>query len=297
MMASPIVQVFILTRNRPKYLDLTLSSVLKQTYLNLEVIVSDNSTENETYNMLKKRISNRLRYVKRIPDYINAVDHFNKILSEVTSEYFIMFHDDDLMEANMVFKLVQFLNNNPNCVAACTNAYNIDENGNILERFSKILEDQIVKDKKELFNIYSQDISLPFPSFIYRRALLNDICFDHYKGGKYSDSCFILDLLNIGQIAFMYSYVGMFYRRSQFQDSYKVDLMARSKQIRYFCKAINLDLKSKKAKRWRLKELYITCCVEKRRFTTQLLHLFKKNGIYDLWIKALIKNILLNVSR
>lgn len=296
-MASSKVQVFILTRNRAEYLDLTLNSVLKQTYSNIEIIISDNSTENDTYNMLKKRINNRLKYVKRDPDYVNPFDHFNKILSEVTSEYFIMFHDDDLMEANMVLKLVQFLNSNPNCVAVCTNAYDIDENGNMLKRFSKVWEDRIVKDGKELFDIYSQNLSLPFPSFMYRRALLKDISFDNSKGGKYSDSCFILDLLNIGQIAFVYSYVGMFYRRSQFQDSHKVDLMARNNQIRYFCKTIDLDFKSKIAKGWRLKELYVTYCVEKRRFSTQLLHLFKKNGIYDLWIKALIKNILLNVSR
>ncbi len=45
----PFIQVYILCYNRPKFVKEAVASVLKQSYLNFEVIVSDNSTNNEVF--------------------------------------------------------------------------------------------------------------------------------------------------------------------------------------------------------------------------------------------------------
>lgn len=289
------VQVFILTHNRPLLLLKTIKSIMNQDYMDFSFIISDNSSNEDTKEILFPLNLNCI-YIRRFP-MLSSIEHFNTVLSEVTSEYFMMFHDDDIMNIEMISKLVDCLDNNINCVAACTNADNMDEGGNLIGHFSSLHKDQIIYRKEELYRFYYKNKSLPFPSFMYRTSMVKGIFLDLLKGGKYCDSCFILDLLDKGPIFYIYSYIGMCYRRSKFQDSHFIDLKARSKQIRYFSKAIDIDFKSEQAVKWRLKELYITCCVEKKRFNIQLLHLFKKNGMYNLWIKALIKNIFLNVSR
>ena len=45
---SPLVSVIIPTFNNPKYFKLALESALNQTYKNIEVVISDSSTNDDT---------------------------------------------------------------------------------------------------------------------------------------------------------------------------------------------------------------------------------------------------------
>ncbi|MBQ7628766.1 MAG: glycosyltransferase family 2 protein, partial [Selenomonadaceae bacterium] len=62
----PLVTVIIPTFNRPKYFKLALESALNQTYRNIEVVVSDNSTEDDTENLMQDYIKNdsRIKYFR-----------------------------------------------------------------------------------------------------------------------------------------------------------------------------------------------------------------------------------------
>ena len=48
-----LVTILIPTYNRPQYLKFALESVLNQTYQNLEIVISDNSPNDETESMLQ----------------------------------------------------------------------------------------------------------------------------------------------------------------------------------------------------------------------------------------------------
>ena len=50
----PLVSVLIPTYNRPHYFEEALCSVLEQTYPNIEIIVGDDSTNDETEKVLQK---------------------------------------------------------------------------------------------------------------------------------------------------------------------------------------------------------------------------------------------------
>ena len=51
--------LFLITRNRPHLLKLALNSVLNQTISNFPIIVSDNSTNNETKEMVESLYLNQ----------------------------------------------------------------------------------------------------------------------------------------------------------------------------------------------------------------------------------------------
>lgn len=62
----PLVSVLIPTYNRPRYFEKALCSVLEQTYPNIEIIVGDDSTNDETEKVLQKYLCDRsnIIYIK-----------------------------------------------------------------------------------------------------------------------------------------------------------------------------------------------------------------------------------------
>src|SRR5450759_2365677 len=97
----PKVQIFIATYNRSTLVINAINSALNQDFDSFEVIVSDNSSNDETEDLISGFKSKQLTYKRRKPS-MPATDHLNSILQEVTSEYFMIFHDDDMMHKDMI---------------------------------------------------------------------------------------------------------------------------------------------------------------------------------------------------
>ena len=115
--------LFLITRNRPHLLKLALNSVLNQTISNFPIIVSDNSTNNETKEMVESLYLNQsnIIYRKREREY-GLIEHWNKVLSEVRSEYFMIFHDDDVMHPDMIRTMLNIIKKDHSLAFIATNA-------------------------------------------------------------------------------------------------------------------------------------------------------------------------------
>lgn len=287
------IQIVILTRNRPLLLKQTVDSVLKQTYKDFQVIISDNSTNDETQQIISHNFSyvNNLKYIRREPQFQDFFKHANCNISEITSDYFILFHDDDLMLPTFIETLIDTLEKDHTLVAAASNAYNIDVNGNITGKYTSKKGTKVITYTKEMMLLYANNTSLPFPSYMYRTEAIKNLRFDASKGGKYSDSCFILDLVHKGNIMLLFDFYGMQYRRSDFQDSHFMDVKARCKQIKYLAEQSNIKYHSHTITKWRLKEIYTYFYLEKKPIRRIILKLFFKNHLYKLFFKSIVKKI------
>jgi len=95
-----------MTYNRPTQALEALRSILSQSDQNFELIVSDNSSDLRFKDLFYEALSSEsmfatVTYIKREVVY-SAIEHWNICLSEISSDYFCLFHDDDLMLANYV---------------------------------------------------------------------------------------------------------------------------------------------------------------------------------------------------
>ena len=99
---APLVTIGISTYNR---VDGTfpeaLRSALAQTYDHLEVVVSDNASEDGTEAFMAAQRDPRLRY-HRHPRNVGAHANFNTCLQLARGTYFLLLHDDDLLESDFV---------------------------------------------------------------------------------------------------------------------------------------------------------------------------------------------------
>jgi glycosyltransferase involved in cell wall biosynthesis len=104
---KPLVTLAITTLNRTTYLSETLASALAQDYANLDILVSDNGSHDDTLRVAKSLINSDPRVRFRHNDItVPLHEHFTQCLQEARGQYFILLHDDDRINSNFVSELV-----------------------------------------------------------------------------------------------------------------------------------------------------------------------------------------------
>ena len=116
--SDPLVTIGLPTYNRPAGLRKSLEGIIKQTWSNLEIIISDNcSTDAEVQQIILEYAlkDKRIKHYRQIEN-IGLEENFNFVFAKSTADYFIWMSDDDYFDADYVSECVQFLEKNPDYV-------------------------------------------------------------------------------------------------------------------------------------------------------------------------------------
>ncbi len=126
------VTVILTSFNHAKYLRESIDSVLSQTFLDFELIVWDDASTDESWNIIQSYKDPRIRAFK---NEINKMGIFNPVLSSNTSlsDYIAIHHSDDVWEPGKLEKQVAFLDVHPEVGAVFSNALIIGEDSKPLE--------------------------------------------------------------------------------------------------------------------------------------------------------------------
>jgi cellulose synthase/poly-beta-1,6-N-acetylglucosamine synthase-like glycosyltransferase len=229
------IQLYILSRDRPAYLEEMLLSALNQsTSYDFEIIVSDNSEENFVFNLVAMSFPS-IKYIRRTPA-VSALEHFKIVINESNSEYVVFFHDDDVLFPTYIEQLAATLDSNKNIAAIGCNAYILKNmtasKKTVMKSFSgfKIFElsNEFLKPYMEITKIGPA----PFPGYMYRRRFLDGLELKAEHGGKYSDLTFLLKLLRRGPIAWTSESL-MYYRLHSLNDTKTESIPDRLSLLRY----------------------------------------------------------------
>lgn len=126
---TPLVSILIPTHNRPGFFRETLASVLQQTYANLEIIVSDDSTDDETEQLVRSEIHDpRVHYVHRTDS--NMTKNFVWVLTHFHGKYFNLLMDDDLIAPEKIEMMVSCYEQFPHVSLVTSYRHVIDAEGN-----------------------------------------------------------------------------------------------------------------------------------------------------------------------
>jgi glycosyltransferase involved in cell wall biosynthesis len=131
-MVCPLVTIGIPTYNRAyRYLRQALESALSQDYENLEIIVSDNCSTDHTESLIKGYSDSRIKYFKQ-PKNIPASENFNFCLHQAAGAYFLLLHDDDMIDDDFVSTCMKAANYEINIGLIRTGVRIIDSDENII---------------------------------------------------------------------------------------------------------------------------------------------------------------------
>lgn len=119
-MSNPLISVCIPTYNGANYIEAALESVYNQTYSNIEIIVSDDASSDNTLELIKNYDS-KSRFPVHIyhhkPSGIGA--NWNHCISQANGTYIKFLFQDDLLEPSCVADMVQVFQENPDIGLVC----------------------------------------------------------------------------------------------------------------------------------------------------------------------------------
>jgi glycosyltransferase involved in cell wall biosynthesis len=133
-MNEKLVSICIPTFNCGEYIEETLNSLINQTYKNIEIIIGDNASTDNSYDKIKKyQITD-----KRIKYYKNEINlglfgNCNKLISMSQGEYVAIYHSDDIYDLKIIEKEVSVLESNNYLLGVFTLYERINEKGKILK--------------------------------------------------------------------------------------------------------------------------------------------------------------------
>lgn len=210
--AAPLVTVGIPTYNRPEGLERTLGCICKQTYTNLEVIISDNcSTRPEVQSILEKYAGQDKRITYYVQEKnISIVPNFQFLLNKARGEYFMWAADDDNWDANFIEVCVNSMRVNKDVALCMTDLKIVGQDG--MPRDSKLKRSFM---QQNLFNrcfnfVKSTGENKYFFCGLYRTSMVKNIPFNNSWGG---DHLFLYETITRGKFLYIAGQSNLYYYR------------------------------------------------------------------------------------
>lgn len=172
------VSVVVPIYNTINYLSKCVDSICKQTYRNLEIILIDDGSKDDSLklcNYLAKKDS-RIRVIHQ--NNMGLAEARNTGIASATGEYICFVDSDDYIEKSMIETLLKAIEKTNADV--CEGSFYIHfKNGEIRDVSSEQKEIKYVKNKLNLINAYS-DATILIPAWdkIYKLSSIKDIKFD-----------------------------------------------------------------------------------------------------------------------
>lgn len=175
---NDLVSVIIPSYNHEKYIKDCVMSVINQTYKNLEILVIDDCSTDNSKTILKKIKDNRLKvlYSKTNKGTVRTI---NQLTAKCHGKYIAIIGSDDLWVEDKVEKQINFLKKHKDIGAVFSLADIIDENDNLYvddDSFNQnIFKSENMSSGKRLRMFFESGNHLCHSSSLIRKSVIDKI--------------------------------------------------------------------------------------------------------------------------
>lgn len=177
------VSVIIPLYNHEHYIKDAIESVLSQTYKNIELIVIDDGSKDNSLNVARSFKDERITVISQ--DNTGAHNTINRGLQIATGDYLTILNSDDLYEKNRLEKCVGYIQSETDVHLVCSYIKIINESGNVLgvkkgwenmEPWSFPNKDKtFAKDRDFTRNLLMSNFISTTSNMLFTRELFKDI--------------------------------------------------------------------------------------------------------------------------
>jgi len=174
---NPLVSVIMPNYNYAKYIGKSIESVLNQSYKNIQLIVIDDCSTDNSVNIIKayKEKDDRILLLQNTANS-GVIFSRNQGIEHAKGEYIMMLDPDDYLQPGKIeIQVKAMLENNSNLSFTDINIIDVDDNS--------------IKTRKHAFPQYNYKALLkrnfvPHSTLMVHRSLLEGIRYDDVKKGK-----------------------------------------------------------------------------------------------------------------
>jgi glycosyltransferase involved in cell wall biosynthesis len=170
--------VFILSYMRPEYLDAAINSVVCLGLSREQIVILDNGSPEYLMSKVKNTHQENVVWVGSQKN-LGRGGNLARALGLVNTQYFMIFHDDDILLPNFLMSQVAILEANEKIAGISSNGYCVDEAGNrtgglVLANMPSHGASIFFNSSQLIEHIYS-DSCVPFSPTIYRSRILGQM--------------------------------------------------------------------------------------------------------------------------
>ena len=182
IITQPIVSIIIVTYNSSKYILETLNSARSQTYQNIELIVSDDCSTDDTVKICKDWLEiNKSRFVRGklviAENNAGVAANCNRGVNNSVGEWIKLIAGDDLLVPNAIFEFMEFVKIS-NTQICCSKLSLFGEDVSLVDKAKKMYENLYISLKKSQRNqlrLSRKSLFIPGPGIFFSKELFRQV--------------------------------------------------------------------------------------------------------------------------
>lgn len=189
---SPLVTVAIPNYNTGTYISEAIESALAQTFQDIEVLIIDNaSTDNSRAITEKWKTRDNRVIVLNYDTHVTAIQNWNRCLEHARGRYIVFLHADDRLKPNFLQASLEMFSNHPDLGYVFAEKEIIDGEGAVIS------QDQFYETSAIIPGLAEARVNLIGWHTVSVQMLIRTECMRAIGGYEYTDVMAVL-LLNLG---------------------------------------------------------------------------------------------------
>lgn len=173
---QPLVSIIIPCYNHAQFIEESIQSVIKQDYKNIELIIIDDGSKDDSSEVINKMIPvcearfSSFFFKKRSNKGLSAT--LNEAISLSSGEFIGFCSSDDCLHKNKTSRQVEYFFNQKNSVFCYTKTFVQDDNGNIIDSATRLANLNLSKNVS-FEDIFTFKVNLPITG-MYRANFIQE---------------------------------------------------------------------------------------------------------------------------
>ncbi|MDD5368681.1 MAG: glycosyltransferase family 2 protein [Anaerolineaceae bacterium] len=171
---TPLVTTIIPTYRRPNLLKRAIRSVLRQKYTNLQVLVLDDCSSDETEAVVRAlaREDRRVIYMRHTQN-IGQTANWIYGMEQVNTPFFSFLSDDDFLLPDFYGAAISCLTNNPEAMFFCGSTFRVNNNHEVLSVSTSGWREGMHRPPSGFFEMLNHTLS--WNGILFRREIIEHL--------------------------------------------------------------------------------------------------------------------------
>jgi len=198
---QPLVTVGVALYNHEKYIVDCLKSIVEQTFTDVELIVIDDGSSDNSYEVAKSYLQSqeRIKYIIKTRKNVGMCNTLNEIAHLSHGKYISFIGSDDYWAKDKIQDQVEFLENHLEIALVHSNSIMVDDHNNEIST----IEYQNKKNSSDLFEaILFGKGGINTPSHLYRTSVYEEIGY-YDPSFRFEDTDFWLRVTSKFKVGFI----------------------------------------------------------------------------------------------